>query len=38
MTEHCGVKAGLAGGMGYLLGCVMGGVAPKALPAISRGK
>lgn len=24
MTEHCGVKAGLAGGMGYLLGCVMG--------------
>jgi hypothetical protein len=24
MTEHCGVKAGISGGMGYLLGCVMG--------------
>ena len=24
MTEHCGVKATIAGTMGYLLGCVMG--------------
>merc|ERR1712130_1022823 len=24
MTEHCGVRAGMAGGMGYALGCVMG--------------
>lgn len=24
MTEHCGIRAGMAGGMGYLLGCVMG--------------